>query len=461
MNRIITPDIAKLGKRHAGGFLKAAGLPNDLAALERDIRSMSDDDRTETREQLLDVSKRLLKRFDTVDEGDLTEIEQLSDGILALVDELDKPDPRRPMLGEGRSADGQEQTPGSRFAREERAIGYTAGQRFRGVAGLRSRGDGVSLGQFLRAVAVGPRNAEERTALQTGSDAAGGYTVPTDLSSRLIDTLRAESVVNRAGAVVVPMNEAGNHSIAAVANDVVAGWRAELAAIDAGPPTFRRVDLAAKSLATIVRMSRELLADSLNLEMQLPLLIARAMAAEVDRAALVGNPAGASGEPTGIFNQSGITKVPPLNAGGVATNSDLVRLAGLVQAANAGMVSAFIMAPLRAAMFGAQSDLNGQPVQPPPMIAGVPILTTSNVPTNLGTGEDETLVFAGNWQHLLIGVREQVNVRMLTERFADTGEVAFVAHTRVDIAVEHPGAFAVLEEVPMVFPYTPVPEPED
>ena len=55
-----------------------------------------------------------------------------------------------------------------------------------------------------------------------------GYTVPTVLSSQLIDALRAASVVRRAGAITVPLTS-DNQSIAKVASEPVRDFRLEAA----------------------------------------------------------------------------------------------------------------------------------------------------------------------------------------------------------------------------------------
>jgi HK97 family phage major capsid protein len=69
------------------------------------------------------------------------------------------------------------------------------------------------------------------------------------------------------------------------------------------------------------------------------------------------------------------------------------------------------------------------------------MLTTTAVATNLGAGTNESTIIAGNFGHLLIGVRETLRLSVLRERYAETGELALVAHMRADIAVEHPLAF--------------------
>ena len=63
----------------------------------------------------------------------------------------------------------------------------------------------LSLGKYLRGMTLGATSDLEHRALSEGTDSAGGYTVPTVLSAQLIDMLRADSVIMRAGAQAVPM----------------------------------------------------------------------------------------------------------------------------------------------------------------------------------------------------------------------------------------------------------------
>ena len=122
------------------------------------------------------------------------------------------------------------------------------------------RSDSISVGDVIRAKITGPRNDAERRALSEGVDSAGGFTVPTPLASSFIDLMRAKTVVSRAGAVTVPM-ESETLAIARLVSDPDVDWRAENASIAEGDPTFDRVTFQAKSLAGMLKISRELAED--------------------------------------------------------------------------------------------------------------------------------------------------------------------------------------------------------
>ena len=75
----------------------------------------------------------------------------------------------------------------------------------------------------------------------------------------------------------------------------------------ASDPTFERVMLEAKSLMGLVRVSRELLEDSVNVSSILEYAFTKGMALEFDRAALYGS--GSSNQPTGVALTDGINSV--------------------------------------------------------------------------------------------------------------------------------------------------------
>ncbi len=324
--------------------------------------------------------------------------------------------------------------PEERFADWSARNGASTGSEFRGL----------TPGAVLRAVAFGAKTDLERRALSEGTDSAGGFTTPTILSAQIIDRLRAQSVLIRAGARTVPLTSDQN-VIAKLTADPTPAWRAESAAIAISDPTFGAVTLAPKSLAVLIKFSRELLADSVNLEAALLQAVTGAMALEVDRAGLFGT--AADSQPRGVVNVSGINAIDvggKLTAHAGGAFGPLVAARTALLTANAGEPSAFVMSPREDGTFTGLRAGDGQPVMAPPRIAAIPQFVTTSVATNLGVGTNESTIIAGAFQHLLIGVRENIRFVVLRERYAETGELALVCHLRADIAVEHPLAFCAL-----------------
>ena len=82
-------------------------------------------------------------------------------------------------------------------------------------------------------------------------------------------------------------------------------------------------------------------------------------------------------------------------------------------------------------------------------MADLTFLDTKQIPINRtkGTAANASDIFVGDWSQLLIGMRTQLQITMLTERYADTGEIGLVAWLRADVATAHDGAFAIIEGV--------------
>lgn len=305
------------------------------------------------------------------------------------------------------------------------------------------RSDGLSLGDLVRAKIMGARTDDERRALSEGTDSAGGYTVPTPLAAEAIDRLRREAVVVRAGALTVPMDSA-TLSMARLEADPTVAWRAEGGSVGEGDATFGRVLFEAKSLAVLIKISRELAADSINLGAMIDKAVTSAMALEIDRVALFGS--GSSNQPTGVVNTSGINTVSMgTNGAALASYDKLIDAIYELHADNV-MPTAGIFAPRTKAALAKLKDANDNPLTVPEMVREVPLLATTGVPINQtqGTATTASSIIYGDFRQLMIGVREEISIRTFDQLYADTGQIALVAHARVDVQLAHAAAFCQL-----------------
>lgn len=299
--------------------------------------------------------------------------------------------------------------------------------------------NGLSVGRYFRAMVTGGSTDVERRALAEGTDSAGGFSVPTVLSANLLDLMRANNVAMRAGAMTVPLTSDRNH-IAKVATDPVPAWRAENAVVNESDPTFSRVEFVPKSLAVLVKVSRELLEDSLNIEQELPRIMAAAMARELDRVVFLGT--GTNDEPSGLDTISGVLESP--HDAALASYSPLVTARRLLMGQNNELVSAYVMHPDTEATLGDLTDSTGQPLNYPTILdrpRPLQMLTTTQLPVNLGTGTNETTIYAGDFSKLMIGLRSGIRVEVLKERYASNLQYGFLIHARYDVVASHPNAF--------------------
>jgi HK97 family phage major capsid protein len=299
------------------------------------------------------------------------------------------------------------------------------------------------IGTICRALALGATTDVERRALAEGTQSAGGFLVPTIVSSQLVDAMRAKSAVFQAGARVIQLENAVMN-IARVATDPVAAWRNEAAAISESDTVFDQIVFTARALAFYFKVSRELLQDAVNLDTAIQNVIAGAMAAALDQGCLNG-----SGTPPaikGVSLISGVGSVSMGTNGAALTNYDpFVDAVKALIDANAPLPGAYIMATRTYATAAKLKEATtNAPLARPPLIAGIPFIPTTRLPINetQGSANNASRVICGDWSQMLVGTRLPVTVSTLVERFADTGQVGFVAFGRYDMQLMHAGAFA-------------------
>ena len=308
---------------------------------------------------------------------------------------------------------------------------------------------GVTLTDFLRGAARMKTSSEATRALAIGTDASGGYALPSSVMPRILDALAPASSLLLAGAGILPLSEgAKTFNFAAVDVLPVATWRAENGAVDESAPTFKNIAITPRSLSFMVKVSRELLADATNIEPALNAAIAQAFAIEIDRVGLLGT--GTAPEPRGLKNTSGIQTVTNgVNGTVLASYANIFSGVEKILTVNGPMPTASIMAPRSLVKLGALADTTGQPLQLPGMLQNVKLLQTSQIPVNLtvGASTDCSEIFLGDFTKMFICMRESLNVQVLTETFADHGQIGFMCHARLDIAVQYPQAFCLVSGV--------------
>lgn len=328
---------------------------------------------------------------------------------------------------------------GRPLTRTQTVHGYV---RARGL--VRPGEEDLGLGRYVRGLVTGDwRGADaERRAMAEGTLTAGGHLVPTLLSAQIIDKARNDTAVLRAGARLVPMPNRVL-DIARWEGDPVPAWRNEAASIAASDGTLGKITLTARSLAGLVVVSRELLEDAAEIDDQVRTAFAAQFALIVDKAALYGS--GTAPEPRGVKNTSGITTVSMGTNGAQVANYDpLADAKGALRDLNE-RPSGYIMSTRTLRTLAKLKDTTNQPLVPPAYVADVPRFDTNQVPNNLtqGTSNNASDLFTADWSQLYVGVRTELQISVLTERYADTGQVGILCWWRGDVAVARPAAFAI------------------
>jgi HK97 family phage major capsid protein len=315
---------------------------------------------------------------------------------------------------------------------------------------LPGEGRDAGLADMLRGVA-GLRHGSEgvQQALSVGTDANGGFTVPASVLRGVLAALTPSSSLLQAGAQVILLDDeqAKQFRIARVATVPTAAWRNESGAIAESDPTFGSIDLTPRSLAVMFKVSRELLMDGVNIDAVLTEVLARSVARELDRVGLRGT--AVAPQPRGILNTAGIQAVTNgANGASLATLrwANLLSAYQAIAAADAPLPTAVIAHPRTVVGFGQLIDTTNQPLRLPQLLESMRMVTTSQIPVNLtvGTSTDCSEAYVGDFSQFGFFMREQLGIQLLRERFADTGEIGFVAHVRVDVACMYPQAFALV-----------------
>lgn len=307
----------------------------------------------------------------------------------------------------------------------------------------------VSLGGFCRAVANMRTSEEVKASLAVGTDSAGGFAVPDRLMHGILSAMTPASSLMQAGAGIVDVSTsfgAKSWRTAVIDTLPTASWRDELGTVPESEPTFRSVDATPQSLAFIVRVSRELLADAVNMDTALQVAIGQAMAKEIDRAGLRGS--GTAPEIRGILNTTGVNAVNQ-GANGAVIASYTPILAGMlaIRKNNAPKPRSTITSPDALFKFAGLTDTTDQPLQMPEILRDIKWHDTTQIPVNLvvGTSTDCTEIHMGDYTGLYYLMRENVSIRLLQEKYAGTGEVGFLCHARLDLVIPYPKQFTVVK----------------
>ena len=202
--------------------------------------------------------------------------------------------------------------------------------------------------------------------------------------------------------------------------------------------------MTAQSWAVIVQASRELLEDAPNIDSALRNIFARSTSVALDQAIMFGAGHG-SDQPAGVFGTSGIQSVSMGTNGAAITGwTPLLDAVLALETANAGDLTAAVMAPATSRQFNGLVDSLGQPLRRPDRIANLPFMVTTSVPTTQtqGTASNASPILLGDFTQVFVGMRTELVISVLQERYADTGQIGFVLWLRADVAISRPSAMA-------------------
>jgi len=282
---------------------------------------------------------------------------------------------------------------------------------------------------MLQAIRTNFRNI--RNVLSEGIDTDGGYLVPEEYDSRLIEGLEEENIFRRLGTTITT---SGERKINIAGSKPAAAWIDEGEALTFGDAKFDQINLDAHKLHVAVKVTEELLYDNaFGLENYLLRQFSRALANAEEDAFLNGD---GTGKPLGIFAEEGGGQVGVTAASATEITAD--EIINLVYALKRPYrkKAKFIMNDQTIAALRKLKDENGQYLWQPSLQAGEPdrlfgyeVVTSAYVPV-IAAGKP--VIAFGDFSYYNIGDRGVRSFAELKELFAGNGMVGFVAKERVD-----------------------------
>lgn len=285
-----------------------------------------------------------------------------------------------------------------------------------------------------------------KNALQIGTDTEGGYLVPDEFERTLIEALDEENIFRKLANVI--STSSGDRKIPVVASKGTASWIDEEGAIPESDDSFGQVSIGAYKLGTMIKVSEELLNDSVfNLENYIAREFARRIGNKEEDAFFTGD---GSGKPTGILAATGGAQIGVTAASATAITIDEILDLFYSLKSPYRNKSVFVMNDATIKAIRKLKDGQGQYIWQPSLQAGTPdtilnrpVYTSSYVPTIAASAK--SIIF-GDFGYYWVADRQGRVFKRLNELYAATGQVGFVATQRVDGKLILPEAIKVLQQ---------------
>ena len=294
------------------------------------------------------------------------------------------------------------------------------------------RASGEYVKAFWNAMRRSAINETDRQSLTVGTDSEGGYLVPDEFERTLIEALEEENIMRALAKII--KTSSGDRKIPVVASKGSATWVDEEGPILESGDTFTQVSIGAFKLATMIKISEELLNDSVfDLSSYIAKEFGRRIGAKEEEAFFVGD---GEGKPTGIFNGTGGAELGVTTAKATEITAD--ELLDLFYSLKAPYrkKAVFVTNDATVKAIRKLKDGTGQYLWQPSITAGEPdtllnrpVKTSAYIPTL----EAKAKVIAfGDFGYYWIADRQGRAFQRLNELYAVTGQIGFKATQRVD-----------------------------
>lgn len=286
---------------------------------------------------------------------------------------------------------------------------------------------------------------EVRNALSEGVDTEGGYLVPDEFENTLVSGMEEEGSIRSLAHVFNTSN--GVHKIPVVRTKGSANWIDEGGSYGDSDDVFGQEQIDAHKVGTVIKVSEELLNDSaFDLEKYFQEEFARRIGAKEEEAFISGD---GNKKPTGILNSTGGAGIGVTAASEKAITADeIIDLYYSIKAPYRKN-AVWILNDSTVRAIRKLKDSNGQYLWQPALhegdhetLLGKKILTSPYMP-EIKSGAK--VVMFGDLSYYWIGDRQGITFKRLNERYADMGQVGFLASKRVDGKLVLPEAIKVLQ----------------
>ena len=269
-------------------------------------------------------------------------------------------------------------------------------------------------------------------ALQIGTDSEGGYLVPDEYERTLVEALEEENIFRQMAKVI--KTSSGDRKIPVVASKGTASWIDEEGAYPESDDSFGQVSIGAYKLGTMIKVSEELLNDSVfDLQSYISREFARRIGAKEEEAFFTGD---GKGKPLGVLAATGGAETGVTAASATAVTADELMDLYYSLKSPYRKKAVWVLNDSTIKAIRKLKDNNGQYLwQPsltagaPDMILGRPIKTSAYMPA-IAAGA-KTIAF-GDFSYYWIADRQGRSFKRLNALFAATGQVGFLASQRVD-----------------------------
>ena len=284
-----------------------------------------------------------------------------------------------------------------------------------------------------------------QNALQVGTDSEGGFLAPDEFEKTLIESLEEQNIFRQLANIIT--TSSGDKKIPVVASKGTASWVDEEGAIPESDDAFSQVSIGAYKLATMIKVSEELLNDSVfNLENYIAKEFARRIGAKEEESFFTGD---GTGKPTGIFNGTGGGELGVTASSAAAITLDEIMDLFYSLKSPYRKNAVFLMNDSTVKSIRKLKDGSGQYIwqpsvtaQQPDTILNRPVKTSAYVPAIVSGSK---IIAFGDLSYYWVADRQGRSFQRLNELYAATGQIGFKAAQRVDGKLILPEAVKILQ----------------